>query len=150
MPRPNRAMMEPTCPRDDHRVERGVSRFKTKPHDAANLKQHDQNLEDGANIRRETDDHTGSFLGSCVGHAKWLKSECYRELLLRARWEQSLDLIREHIADQLPKNIQKCRKFGTSRGKLEKKTAPAQNFLGPGWKTYTTGGSILHAATHMQ
>jgi hypothetical protein len=41
--------------------------IQAKPHDAAHLKQYDQDFKDGAKIRRSTENHTGSFLGSCVG-----------------------------------------------------------------------------------
>ncbi len=47
----------------------------------------------------------------------------------QSRWEQSLDLVLEHIPDQLRENLTKSQNPGTSSGKLEKKTPSTRKFL---------------------
>jgi hypothetical protein len=74
--------------------------IQAQTHDTANLKDDDQELEDGAEIGRGTKDQTGSFLGSCVGHAEVIEVRIWQGVASPTRCAWPLEMVQEQIPDQ--------------------------------------------------
>ena len=86
MPRPNSATIEPTCPRDDQRVDRGISRFRQRPMMPQTWNKMTRTLEDGHKSRDGTpttiqapslvpawDIGDGSQIRDPCGDSSWLQ-----------------------------------------------------------------------------
>ena len=155
MPSPNRAMIEADL------SSRGPARrtrhepVQAKTHDAANLEEDHQDLEDRADVETGTERPYRLlpwFLrGTCRSEQSPKPS---RELLsvLNDRSSRDSDWHRRTFRTKCPRISRKAESPAFQVENLKKKSPSAEKSSGRGWKSYTSRSSILqtsvHACTH--